>query len=179
MEYISSPSLQPAVVLSVSSDSITAQPLPVNMAFGSASGIVPNPSVLAVKSSRPCAALSATALSSGFSLSTVGSAVSFTVAASDGYGNIVPAWYNDASQVIYSKVCNLASAAYVLLSYCFLDLHHWIHNHGQRHSLSPAFNNKVLFCRSTWPGRVCACGSLHGSSVAAIRPRDSPLEPSR
>jgi hypothetical protein len=116
MEYTSSPLLQPAVLLSVSSESIVAQPLPANMAFSYASDIVPNPSALTVRSSRPNAALSATALSSGFSLSTVGSAVSFTIVVSDGYGNVVPAWYNDALQVIHSKVHVFASAACMQVS---------------------------------------------------------------
>jgi hypothetical protein len=92
------------VVLSVSSQSIVSQPLPIQMVFTAASTVAPGASVLTVKPSSPCASLSAVTLSSGFSLCTVGSAVSFDVVASDGYGNLVPVWPADTLQTLHSKV---------------------------------------------------------------------------
>jgi hypothetical protein len=101
MDYISSPYVRPSAILTVSSPSMVAQPLPVDMLFSSASVKAPNPFVLTVNPSTPCAALSA---ASSFSLSTVGSAVSFTVAASDRFGNDVAAWPDDALLAIHTKV---------------------------------------------------------------------------
>ena len=104
MEYTASPVLYPSVTLLVSSESIVSQPIPTNMAFSSATAIVPSPFTLAVQSNRPSAAPSSASLSSGFSLTTVGSSVSFTVTAYDAYGNVAPEWFTDAAQVVHSKV---------------------------------------------------------------------------
>jgi hypothetical protein len=104
MDYVSSAYVRPSAILTVSSTSMVAQLLPVNMLFASVSAPAQNPFVLTVKPNRLCATLSATSLSAGFSLSTVGAIVSFTVAASDGYGNDVSAWPDDTLQTIHSKV---------------------------------------------------------------------------
>ena len=104
MDYSACLRCQPGLVLSVSSQSIVLQPLSTDMLFSFASAIIPNPSVLTVKASRASAALSATTLSAGFSLSTVGSSVSFAVVAADGYGNSVSEWPDGSLQALYSKV---------------------------------------------------------------------------
>ena len=104
MDYSACLRCQPGLVLSVSSQSIVLQPLSTDMLFGFASAIIPNPSVLTVKASRASAALSATTLSAGFSLSTVGSAVSFAVVAADGYGNSLSEWPDSSLQALHSKV---------------------------------------------------------------------------
>jgi hypothetical protein len=105
MDYSACLRCQPSIVLSVSSQSIAMQPLSTDMLYTFASSIVPNPSVLTVKANRPSAALSVTTLSSGFTLSTVGAAVSFTVVAADDYGNAVSEWPDASLQALHSKVC--------------------------------------------------------------------------
>lgn len=177
MEYIASLVLYPSVSLLVSSESIVYQTLPTNMAFSSASASVPNSLTLAVKSNRPNAALSSASLSTGFSLSTVGSSVSFTVTACDVYGNVAPEWFSDAAQVIHSKVtamfdCVKRCTCVTLSS----DLHRWIH----KRRVLAAFHHEILFDGYTCPRGVCCCRCCHGGSInTIIWPRSPSVESSR
>jgi hypothetical protein len=115
MEYNSLRSAAPYALLTVSSLSITAQLVPVDMLFGAASDALPNVPVLTVKHAAVCAALSNVTLSSGFSLSTVGSVLSMTVIAYDQYANAMSSRPNDALQLLYSKVL------FFFLAYCALQ----------------------------------------------------------